>query len=446
MNTATEDIADLLGGIGRTSVDTAPLQIGRLTSYDGLLLEASGLAAPVGTVCRIETASEEGAEAEVIGFRNGRCILMSLGQRADVLPDARVFPQSNQSRVEVGDGLLGRVIDGSGLPLDGLGPIEAEQDWPLVGRLQNPLERGRVTEAFDVGVRALNGLFTFGRGQRVGIIAGSGVGKSVLLGMMTRYSKADVVVVGLIGERSREVTDFLATKLHGPARERSVVVAVPANHSPIMRIRAAHRATAIAEYYRGQGKNVLLIIDSLTRVAHAQREIGLALGEQPTAKGYPPSVISLLPNLIERAGNDAKSGGSITAFYTVLADGDDTVGDPVVDAARAILDGHIVLSRKQAERGVYPAVDIAASISRVMSDVAERPHIRAAQMLKRLFSLYEENRDLILMGAYNRGNDPALDAAIAAQAGVTAYITQAEDAPVDLAASVAELTQQFGEH
>jgi flagellum-specific ATP synthase len=213
-----------------------------------------------------------------------------------------------------------------------------------------------------------------------------------------------------------------------------------------MRIRAAHRATAIAEYYRGQGKNVLLIIDSLTRVAHAQREIGLALGEQPTAKGYPPSVISLLPNLIERAGNDAKSGGSITAFYTVLADGDDTVGDPVVDAARAILDGHIVLSRKQAERGVYPAVDIAASISRVMSDVAERPHIRAAQMLKRLFSLYEENRDLILMGAYNRGSDPALDAAIAAQASVTAYIVQAEDAPVDLTASVADLTQQFGEH
>lgn len=446
MNTATEDIADLLGGIGRTPVDTAPLQIGRLTSYDGTLLEASGLAAPVGTVCRIETASDEAAEAEVIGFKNGRCILMSLGQRADVLPDARVFPQSNQSRVEVGDGLLGRVIDGAGLPLDGLGPIEAERDWPLVGRLQNPLERARVTEAFDVGVRALNGLFTFGRGQRVGIIAGSGVGKSVLLGMMTRYSKADVVVVGLIGERSREVTDFLATKLHGPARQRSVVVAVPANHSPIMRIRAAHRATAIAEYYRGQGKNVLLIIDSLTRVAHAQREIGLALGEQPTAKGYPPSVISLLPNLIERAGNDAKSGGSITAFYTVLADGDDTVGDPVVDAARAILDGHIVLSRKQAERGVYPAVDIAASISRVMSDVAERPHIRAAQMLKRLFSLYEENRDLILMGAYNRGSDPALDAAIAAQASLTAYIVQAEDAPVDLTASVAELTQQFGEH
>jgi flagellum-specific ATP synthase len=443
VTTATDDIAGLLSGLGKLRVDTTPEQVGRLTSYDGLLLEASGLSVPVGTVCRIETASEP-ADAEVIGFRNGRCILMSLGQRADLLPDARVRAVSNQSRVDVGTGLLGRVIDGSGQPLDGLGPIETITDWPLAGRLQNPLERARVTEPFDVGVRALNGLFTFGRGQRVGIIAGSGVGKSVLLGMMTRYSKADVVVVGLIGERSREVTDFLATKLNGPARGRSVVVAVPANHSPIMRIRAAHRATAIAEYFRDQGKNVLLILDSLTRVAHAQREIGLALGEQPTAKGYPPSVISLLPNLIERAGNDANTGGSITAFYTVLADGDDTVGDPVVDTARAILDGHIVLSRAQAERGVYPAVDIAASISRVMTDVAPREHVMAARALKRAAALYDENRDLILMGAYARGSDPSLDQAIAAQPHVTGYILQPEDEPVDMATSVAELTALFG--
>ncbi len=444
MTTATDDLAGLLSRVGKLRIDTTPAYAGRLTSYDGLLLEASGLSAPVGTVCRIETAGDD-AEAEVIGFRNGRCILMSLGQRADLLPDARVRPASNQSRVDVGPGLLGRVVDGSGEPLDGLGPIAAECDWPLVGRLQNPLERARVTEPFDVGVRALNGLFTFGRGQRVGVIAGSGVGKSVLLGMMTRYSKADVVVVGLIGERSREVTDFLATKVNGPARGRSVVVAVPANHSPIMRIRAAHRATAIAEYFRDQGKSVLLIIDSLTRVAHAQREIGLALGEQPTAKGYPPSVISLLPNLIERAGNDAKTGGSITAFYTVLADGDDTVGDPVVDTARAILDGHIVLSRAQAERGVYPAIDIAASISRVMTDVASRAHVQAARALKRTAALYDENRDLVLMGAYSRGADQALDQAIAMQGEVVNYITQGEDEPVDMAASIAQLTALFGE-
>lgn len=443
MTTATDDLAGMLAGLGRLTIDTAPEQIGRLTSYDGLLLEASGLSAPVGTVCSIETAGDS-AEAEVIGFRNGRCILMALGQRAELLPDARVRAVSNQSRVGVGPGLLGRVIDGAGLPLDGLGRVETSAEWPLAGRLQNPLERARVTEPFDVGVRALNGLFTFGRGQRVGIIAGSGVGKSVLLGMMTRYSMADVVVVGLIGERSREVTDFLATKLSGPARDRSVVVAVPANHSPIMRIRAAHRATAIAEYFRDQGKNVLLILDSLTRVAHAQREIGLALGEQPTARGYPPSVISLLPNLIERAGNDAKTGGSITAFYTVLADGDDTVGDPVVDTARAILDGHIVLSRAQAERGVYPAVDIAASISRVMTDVATREHVAAARALKRAAALYDENRDLILMGAYARGSDQALDQAITAQPHVTGYLLQPEDEPVDMATSVAELTAVFG--
>ena len=443
MTTATADIAGLLQGLGGLKIDTAPAQAGRLMSYDGLLMEASGLSAPVGTVCTIEADGGE-AEAEVIGFRNGRSVLMSLGQRAGLLPEARVRPVSNQSRVEVGEALLGRVIDGSGTPLDGLGSIAAEVEWPLVGRLQNPLERARVTRPFDVGVRALNGLFTIGRGQRVGIIAGSGVGKSVLLGMMTRYSRADVVVVGLIGERSREVTDFLATKLNGPARARSVVVAVPANHSPVMRIRAAHRATAIAEYFRAQGKNVLLILDSLTRVAHAQREIGLALGEQPTAKGYPPSVVSLLPNLIERAGNDARNGGSITAFYTVLADGDDTVGDPVVDTARAILDGHIVLSRAQAERGVYPAVDIGASISRVMTDVATPSHVRAARALKRMAALYEENRDLILMGAYARGSDAALDQAIAMQGEVAGYIVQPEDEPVDMPASVAGLEAVFG--
>lgn len=442
---ATDDIAGLLSGLNKLRINTMPEMVGRVTSYDGLLLEASGLSVPVGTVCRIETASGD-AEAEVIGFRDGRCILMSLGQRSDLLPDAKVRPESNQSWVNVGYGLLGRVVDGAGEPLDGLGPIRAEREWPLVGRLQNPLERARVTEPFDVGVRALNGLFTFGRGQRVGIMAGSGVGKSVLLGMMTRYAEADIVVVGLIGERSREVTDFLATKINGPARDRSVVVAVPANHSPIMRIRAAHRATAIAEYFRDQGKNVLLIIDSLTRVAHAQREIGLALGEQPTAKGYPPSVISLLPNLIERAGNDAHTGGSITAFYTVLADGDDTVGDPVVDTARAILDGHIVLSRSQAERGVYPAVDIAASISRVMTDVASREHVRAARALKRAAALYDENRDLILMGAYSRGADPALDLAISQQKDVMNYIMQPEDEPVNMAQSVAQLTTLFAEN
>ena len=434
----------LLGGVDLAQA--SPRRIGTLVAHEGIMLEVSGFPQPLGSNVRIRSADNDYVYGEVVGFRGHRSLVLPFDTNKPLVTGAPVEPHGASSMVAVGKALLGRIMDAQGNPLDGRPAIKSQFQWPLAGRKVNPLRRGRVTRALNMGVRAINGLLTVGEGQRVAIIAGSGVGKSVLMGQMIAGTECDVIVVGLIGERSREVTDFLATKLHGPARQRSVVVAVPANHSPIMRIRAAHRATAIAEYYRGQGKNVLLIIDSLTRVAHAQREIGLALGEQPTAKGYPPSVISLLPNLIERAGNDAKSGGSITAFYTVLADGDDTVGDPVVDAARAILDGHIVLSRKQAERGVYPAVDIAESISRVMSDVAERPQIRAAQMLKRLFSLYEENRDLILMGAYHRGSDPALDAAIAAQAGVTAYITQAEDAPVDLAASVAELTQQFGEH
>ncbi len=416
---------------------------GLLTAYDGLLLEATGLSVSVGTLCRVDAPS--GAiEAEVVGFRGPACLLMSLSGAADLIAGARVEPTPGDGMAAVGPELLGRVIDGAGAPIDGKGPVSPSERWPLAGKLQNPLDRGRVTEAFDVGVRAINALLTIGRGQRVGIVAGSGVGKSVLLGMMTRYAEADVVVVGLIGERSREVGDFLATKLAGSAMDRACVVAVPANHSPVMRLRAARRATAIAEYFRAQGKNVLLILDSLTRVAHAQREIGLALGEPPTAKGYPPSVIALMPNLIERAGNDARSGGSITAFYTVLADGDDTVGDPVVDASRAILDGQIVLSRAQAERGIYPAIDLGASISRVMSDITDRAHLRAARALKRAQSLYEENRDLVLMGAYARGSDAAIDDAIARQPQVLDFIVQAEDEAVDLPTSIAMLDAGFG--
>ena len=320
---------------------------GRLASCDGLLMEAVGLSLPVGTICTVGDV----VEAEVIGFRSGRTILMNLGGPAPLLPNAPVRPIGAPGEAEVGSALLGRVVDGSGKPIDGLGPIRGAQRWPLAGKLQSPLDRGRVLQPMDVGVRAINGLLTIGQGQRVGIMAGSGVGKSVLLGMMVRAAKADVVVVGLIGERSREVADFLETKVHGEARARSVVVAVPANHSPVLRIRGALRATAIAEAFRAEGKSVLLIMDSLTRVAHAGREIGLALGEPASARGYPPSAIAMLPNLIERAGTCALTGGSITAIYTVLADGDDG-NDPVVDSARSILDGHIVLNRALAERGV----------------------------------------------------------------------------------------------
>jgi flagellum-specific ATP synthase len=420
-----------------------PEVIGRLSSYDGLLMEAVGLTLPVGTVCRIGEGAQA-VEAEVIGFRGGKTLMMNLGGPAALLPDAPVRPIGQPGEAQVGSALLGRVVDGAGNPIDGLGPVRGAKAWPLAGRPQNPLDRARVTEPLDVGVRAINGLLTIGQGQRVGIMAGSGVGKSVLLGMIVRSVKADVVVVGLIGERSREVTDFLETKVAGEARKRAVIVAVPANHSPVLRIRGAMRATAIAEGFRAEGKSVLLIMDSLTRVAHAGREIGLALGEPASARGYPPSAIAMLPNLIERAGKDARGGGSITAIYTVLADGDDGA-DPVVDSARSILDGHIVLSRSLAERAVYPAIDLGPSVSRVMTDIAAPAHVAAARVLRRHLATYEENRDLILMGAYRQGADPQIDAALAYHPAILDYIRQDADCAVGLDDSAAELVGVFGD-
>lgn len=431
--------SDYLDTLANTDFAPKPRVSGKLACYDGLLMEAIGLSQPVGTVCSIG----ETVEAEVIGFRNGRTLLMNLGGPAALLPGARVRPTGGTGEAEVGAALLGRVVDGAGKPIDGLGPIRGAGHWPLAGKLQSPLDRGRVREPLDVGVRAINGLLTVGQGQRVGIMAGSGVGKSVLLGMMVRAAKADVVVIGLIGERSREVADFLETKVAGEARAKSVVVAVPANHSPVLRIRGALRATAIAEAFRAEGKKVLLIIDSLTRVAHAGREIGLALGEPASARGYPPSAIAMLPNLIERAGADAHGPGSITAIYTVLADGDDG-NDPVVDSARSILDGHIVLSRALAERGVYPAIDVSKSVSRVMTDIAPRDHLAAARVLRGHLATYEENRDLILMGAYRAGADREVDAAIACHGAITDYIKQDADEAVGLPMAAAELIGVFG--
>jgi len=434
--------ADYLETLSNADFVAKPKVSGRLASFDGLLMEAVGLTLPVGTVCQVGEGAAS-VEAEVIGFRNGRTLMMNLGGAAALLPRAPVKPIGAPGEAEVGPALLGRVVDGAGKPIDGLGPIRGAARWPLAGKLQSPLDRGRVREPLDVGVRAINGLLTIGQGQRVGIMAGSGVGKSVLLGMIVRAAQADVIVIGLIGERSREVADFLETKVAGEARKRSVVVAVPANHSPVLRIRGALRAHAIAESFRDEGKKVLLIMDSLTRVAHAGREIGLALGEPASARGYPPSAIAMLPNLIERAGVDVHTGGSITAIYTVLADGDDG-NDPVVDSARSILDGHIVLNRQLAERGVYPAIDIGPSVSRVMTDIVDAPHAAAARTLRRHLATYEENRDLVLMGAYRHGADPAIDAAIACHPAVMEYIRQDADENVSLADAVAELTGVFG--
>ena len=438
----TRFAGDYLDGLAAADWAPKPRVAGRLATYDGLLMEAVGLTLPVGTVCTVGEGAAA-VEAEVIGFRNGRTLLMNLGGPAALLPRSPVRPTGEPGEAQVGEALLGRVVDGAGKPIDGLGPIRGADRWPLAGKLQSPLDRGRVLKPLDVGVRAINGLLTIGQGQRIGIMAGSGVGKSVLLGMMVRAATADVVVIGLIGERSREVADFLETKVAGEARARSVVVAVPANHSPVLRIRGALRATAIAEAFRAEGKSVLLIMDSLTRVAHAGREIGLALGEPASARGYPPSAIAMLPNLIERAGADAHGTGSITAIYTVLADGDDG-NDPVVDSARSILDGHIVLSRALAERGVYPAIDVSKSVSRVMTDVAPRAQVAAARVLRGHLATYEENRDLILMGAYRSGADASVDAAIACHGAITEFIRQDADSAVTLADAAAELCGVFG--
>ncbi len=411
---------------------TGARAIGRLASYDGLMLEATGFTRPIGAGARIVSGNNQVSRAEVVGFRGSRTLLMALDGAAAHANGARVEPDASSAMAEVGPALLGRVVDGLGQPLDGLGPIGAVDKWPLAGRTENPLSRARVTEVFDTGVRGVNAMLTAGVGQRIAIVAGSGVGKSVLMGQMIAGADADVIVVGLIGERSREVSDFLATKLPPKVRRKSVVVAVPADHAPLLRLRAVMRATAIAEDFRARGLKVLLLVDSLTRVAHAQREIGLSLGEPPTVKGYPPSALGLIPKLVERAGADSITGGSITALYTVLADGDDT-SDPIVD-------GHIILSRALAEQGVYPAIDVGRSLSRVMTDIVSPEHLAAAAALRRLWSAFEENRDLILMGAYAPGNDPLIDEAIVRRPELLDFLTQAPDERACFAESVAALT------
>ncbi|MFM4719976.1 flagellar protein export ATPase FliI [Aeromonas bivalvium] len=383
---------------------------GKLTRVVGLTLEAVGCRAAIGALCRIDT--QDGTlEAEVVGFSGDRLYLMPSEQLKGVIPGARVVPVTEEHGIPVGMNLLGRVIDGIGQPLDGLGPILAAQTVQFAQTRINPLARRPIHRPMDVGVRAINAVLTVGQGQRMGLFAGSGVGKSVLLGMMTRGSVADVVVVGLIGERGREVKEFIEEILGAEGRERAVVVAAPADASPLMRLKGCETALAIAEYFRDQGLNVLLLMDSLTRYAQAQREIALAVGEPPATKGYPPSVFAKLPALVERAGNGNDGQGSITAFFTVLTEGDD-LQDPIADAARAILDGHIVLSRELADSGHYPAIDIEKSISRVMPQVTSAEHQGLARALKQYYSLYQQNRDLITIGAYSQGADPRIDRAI----------------------------------
>ncbi|MFL9923747.1 flagellar protein export ATPase FliI [Herbaspirillum lusitanum] len=442
---------------------TEPTQTaGRITRVAGLVMEAVGLKMPVGSPCTVPLPNGTLIEAEVVGFQDDRLFLMPQSDVEGIVPGTKVFPvepvkppprtgpitftprraDEHSRRLPVGDELLGRVLDGAGRPLDSLGPLHTERSAPLAVRAANPLSRAPIEEILDTGVRAINSMLTVGRGQRMGLFAGSGVGKSVLLGMMARYTSADVIVVGLIGERGREVKEFIEQILGTEGLARSVVVAAPADTPPLMRLQGAAYATAIAEYFRDQGKNVLLIMDSLTRYAMAQREIALAIGEPPATKGYPPSVFAKLPALVERAGNGEVGGGSITAFYTVLTEGDDQQ-DPIADAARAILDGHIVLNRLLAEAGHYPAIDIEQSISRAMHSITSDDHQRKMRHLKQLYSRFQRSRDLISVGAYAAGTDPVLDEAIALMPRIEAFLQQGIHEQAGVAESLGQLTALF---
>ncbi len=437
---------------------------GKLTRVAGLVLEAVGIKAPVGSVCVISLPNGQTVDAEVVGFTGERLLLMPEADVYGVAPGARVSlletdphhvtsarggrglrrrAEDRIKQVAVGPGMLGRVLDGNGRPLDRLGPLDLEDRVPLQSRPFNPLMRKPISETLDVGVRAINALLSVGRGQRMGLFAGSGVGKSMLLGMMARYTDADVTVVGLIGERGREVKEFIEQILGDEGMARSVVVAAPADTPPLMRLHGAAYATAIAEYFRDQGKNVLLIMDSLTRYAMAQREIALAVGEPPATRGYPPSVFAKLPQLVERAGNGTEGGGSITAFYTVLVEGDDQM-DPIADSARAILDGHIVLSRNLSDQGHYPAIDIEASISRAMTSLISNDELDLVRRFKMLYSRYQRSRDLINVGAYVRGSDPQLDEAIALYPYLESFLRQGIHEQVGVAQSRESLAMLLG--
>ena len=417
---------------------------GKVLSYNGQVIEATPLPGIIGSLCSIFARTNEEFQGELVGVGEHKVDILPYESNLDIRVGDKVFLTETQQRVGVGDALLGRVIDGLGNPLDSLGKLTLSERKSLNGSRVNPFERQPINEVLDVGIRNINALLTLGRGQRVGIVAGSGVGKSVLLSMITKSTDADVVVVALIGERGRELASFTKEILSSHSRDKVVIVAVPADRSPLLRIQGAKRATTIAEYYRDKGRNVLLITDSLTRVAHAQRELGLALGEQPTSRGYPPSVISLIPNLIERTGTSTDNSGSITSIYTILADGDDTTTDPVVDTARAILDGHIVLSRDLAQQGIYPAIEVNQSISRLMTDIVSQSQQKNAQTLRKYLSKYNENRDLVLMGGYVQGQDPDLDQALALWPEILKFLHQDENEVCDYDTSHNQLSQLLG--
>ena len=418
--------------------------IGSVIAFDGYIVKVSSLPCIVGSLCSIENESGATVTGEVVRIDEASVDIVPHDNSFAIAIGDKVILLEVSQKVEVGSELLGRVIDGLGKPLDQLEAPICEAKLNLNGTSINPFKRQPISEVLDVGIRNINANLTLGRGQRIGIVAGSGVGKSVLLSMISQSTEADVVVIALIGERGRELASFTSKVLGSHSRDKVVVVAVPADRSPLLRIQGAKRATAVAEHFRNQGKNVLLIMDSLTRVAHAQREVGLALGEQPTSRGYPPSVISLLPNIIERTGTSSENGGTITAIYTILADGDDVTTDPVVDTARAILDGHIVLSRELAQQGIYPAIDVNQSVSRLMTDIVDPELIKNSQILKKYISKYNENRDLILMGGYVQGQDLDLDQAMQIWPNILQFLQQEDEEKCDFDKSAELLKNLVG--
>jgi flagellum-specific ATP synthase len=434
--------ASLARQIAAMTVPPLPIRKGGcVVAADGNIVEAVGVTGAIGNRVALGAA---GLTGEIIGFRDGRALLMGLAPLAGIAPGAIVLPDDAGGDVAVGDALLGRVIDGLGQPLDGLGPVVASETLPATPPPLRPQGRARVVRPLATGVRAIDALLTFGVGQRIGIMAGTGVGKSVLLGQITRWAQADVVVMALIGERSREISDFIETELSGPARGRTVTVAVPASDAMLCRVRGAQRAFAIAEWFRSQGRQVLLILDSLSRVVHGAREVAMARGEPTGSRGYPPSALQLVADLAERAGGDKRSGGSITLIATVLAESDDRA-DPVVDAARGVMDGHVLLSRRLAGRGQFPAIDLVSSASRVMIDVISEAHSRAAQRFRRMVALIEENRDLVLMGAYAAGQDAELDLALALQPVLAAFMAQDRGQATDWQDNISTLLQLAAE-
>ena len=417
---------------------------GSLVRTVGLVMEARGIHVAIGERCFVENESGRQLSAEVVGFDGQRVLLIAEDQGDGLAVGARVTPAGRAMEIIVGPEILGRVVDGVGRPIDDKGRLHCDEHMPLFGRPIEPMKRALIEEPLDVGVRSINALFTLGRGSRFGLFAGTGVGKSVLLGMMAKYTSADVVVVGLIGERGREVKEFIERILGPAGLAKAVVVASPANDPALIRVHAAYRAVAIAEYFRDRGHDVLLLMDSLTRFAMAQREIGLAIGELPSSRGYPPSVFGRITQLVERAGNAARGAGSISAFYTVLVENDDP-NDPVGDAARSVLDGHLMLSRRMAERGLYPAIDVGASISRVMPAVVPAELLTRSQRFKHLYGRLEESRDMIAIGGYRPGNDPDLDRAVTLRGAMEGFLRQDMNVSVALANSAAALKATINE-